>query len=64
MARGTPPPIPETTQEGKSESEDKDEEPKRTKRELGLLSENEKKFDPDATKEDCINDLRLLQEHN
>ena len=29
-----------------------------------LLSELNKEFDPDATKDDCINDLRRIQEEN
>jgi len=35
--------------------------PKLTHHELALLSERSKKFDPTATAEDCINDLRNLQ---
>lgn len=34
------------------------------KREQALLTEKSKSFDPHATKEDCINDLRTLQESN
>jgi len=41
----------------------RDDEPS-TIRERALLSERDKKFDPDATAEDCVADLRKIQENN
>ena len=39
----------------------KDEEPKLSQREQAVLSERKKKFNPNATKENCIDDLRRVQ---
>ena len=41
-----------------------DAEPKLTQNQRAMLSERGKKYDPDATKEDCINDLRGVQKAN
>jgi hypothetical protein len=41
-----------------------DKEPKLSMRERALLSEKDKKFDESATAEDCIKDLRAVQEEN
>lgn len=41
-----------------------DKEPKLSLREQALMSEDEKKFDSSATAQDCVDDLRALQEEN
>lgn len=42
--------------------EDEDKEPKLTIAQRAMLAERAKKYDPSATKEDCIEDLRRVQE--
>jgi hypothetical protein len=42
----------------------KPKEPKQSQHELALISERSKKFNASATKEDCINDLRNIQNVN
>lgn len=42
-------------------ADEKEKAPKLTQAELAVLSERDKKFDPSATKEDCIADLRSVQ---
>ena len=52
---------------GKGEGDNPSPIPKVKKKstlEQSLLSERAKKFDPNATKEDCVNDLRRLQKEN
>lgn len=45
----------------KQGAEEKVKEPKLSYSERALMNEHSKKFDPSATKEDCIEDLRRLQ---